>query len=390
MTTSRLPALACVLACLLATGARANERFFEKETVAASRVKKAPVTVDDARWAKLPGKTLSVYPQGSVRLNDKKANEALSAQRPAPVLVKAAYDNRFLSVWLEWSDESEDRVHPEETSAFGDTVAVEVPVRFGEGVRLPYVGMGDEQENVYVYMQRAITDGSLGREYVAAGFGSLTRTRVGGTRISMRYDAAARKWRAVFARPLVASGHSLKSGLVPFAIAVWDGGQSQRGGNKALSGWKFLKLDAFKTSPAYLNEMAFGYEPGDVGDPAKGKPLVESVCVACHRLGDKRFAPEGFAPDLSNIGGIATYSYLRDSLLAPGDVIVPHLNPNRHYKKSATPDAYHAYPNNETYQWYAVDSSGKKVSKMAPFGQMGKDAVANMVAYLKTLGAEEP
>lgn len=382
--------LLVLVVALAAPAARANEAFFAAETVKAARVKKAPSSVDDGQWAKVEGGEVKVYPQQTIRLNDKKANESLAAQRPKSVVVKAAYDERRLSVLLEWSDETENRVHPEETSAFADTVAIETPVRFGEGIRLPYVGMGDDAEKVYVYMQRAIEDGSLGREYVAAGYGSLTRTTVGGSLISMRYDAGAKRWRALFSRPLVAGGHSLKSGLVPFALAVWDGEGNQRGGNKALSSWKFLRLEAFPTNKKYLEEMSFGYRPGDIGDPQQGKALVQTVCVACHRVADKRFALEGFAPDLSGIGGISTYGYLRDSLLLPSDVIVPSLNVNRHYKKAAPPDANGAYPNNDMYVWHTVDGSGKKVSKMTSFSSMPKDAIANMVAYLKTLGTEEP
>ena len=41
------------------------------------------------------------------------------------------------------------------------------------------------------------------------------------------------------------------------------------------------------------------------------------------------------------------------------------------------------------YQWYSVDGAGKKTSKMASFAYLPKDDINAIVAYLKTLGAED-
>lgn len=225
---------------------------------------------------------------------------------------------------------------------------------FGAGVRLPYVGMGDREQPVAIYLVRALPRGSAAKEMIATGFGSTTESEAAHALVSMEREE--RKWRAVFVRPLAIDGHDLARGLVPFAIAVWDGDRHQRAGNKSLSGWKFLRLSRFGLDRAYLTELSYGYAPGELGDPARGKPLVESMCIQCHHLGSFRAAPRGMAPDLSNIGAISSPAYLKRALMEPNAPIVPHLG------------------------------SRREVKSMPAFDSMSGEEIADMVAYLWTLG----
>ncbi len=378
------------LLLLAALAASPADRFLAEESVAAAELPSVPAKADDPAWAKVKPATVLAHPQRTVKLLDRDVNAALPARTATPVEVRAAYDRQSLAVLLTWTDATESRIAGDEVTRFGDAAALEVPARFGAGRRLPYVGMGDEQEHVLVYLQRAVEGGAAASDHVAAGFGSLTRTGPRGTKNDLRYDARTGRWKALFVRPLVAGDHSVAQGLVPFALAIWDGAHKERGGNKSLSGWKFLRLGRWPVAPAYLAEQAFGYGPGEAGDPAKGKVLVESVCIACHHVGDKKFAPPGFAPDLSSIGAISTYGYLRDSLLAPSEVVVPHGNPNRHQDRSKPRDPNGAYPSSPVYEWSMLDPSGKKVSKMAPFTAFSKEDFAGVLAYLKSLGAAAP
>lgn len=374
--------------------------FYAAETVTAKKVAgPAPETDKDPRFTQAPAATVLLAPQRTVRLNDKEANAALTSRQPTTATVKALVTDQDLAVLVSWVDPTEDRAPGAGASpgtrgdptAFGDGVALEVPLTFGKGLRLPYIGMGDDQMHVSVTMQRATGTAKvrnwIGRDYVAAGFGSLTRAPLPGSRMLLRRDGDT--WRALFIRPLAgARGQSLKAGLVPFALAVWDGEKHDRGGNKALSSWKFLRLEGEPVDAAYLKEMSYGYWPGDRGDLARGKTLVESVCVACHRLGDKRMAMESFAPDLSSIGAISTYGYLRESIVSPSATIVPHLNINRHTSRGGGVDASGAWPANDMYRWHVVGPDGKKTSKMTPFASFPPADIAAMVAFLKTLGVE--
>jgi complex iron-sulfur molybdoenzyme family reductase subunit gamma len=90
------------------------------------------------------------------------------------------------------------------------------------------------------------------------------------------------------------------------------------------------------------------------------------------------------APNLSNIGVIANAVYLKESIVNPNDVVIKNLNINRHYNKSAKPDKFRAYPNNDTYQWYIV-VNGKKQSKMPPYGHLSEQDIKDLVSFLKTL-----
>jgi mono/diheme cytochrome c family protein len=208
--------------------------------------------------------------------------------------------------------------------------------------------------------------------------------------MALRRDGAGKAWRALFVRPLAAGSHDLRRGLVPFAIAVWDGARRERGGNKALSSWKLLRLPRFPLDAAYAAEMSRELAPVDGADLARGKLLVESICAACHAVGERRIAPPGLAPDLTGIGAIATPGYLRESLVDPSAAIVPSPNRYQHQDRSRAPGATGTYPTDETYVWYRRDAGGKKVSKMPAFGSLPGPDMAAIVGYLMTLGAEPP
>lgn len=334
---------------------------------------------DAAAWNAIPAARVRVTPQHTIRLNDRDANASPGAAQDATVRVAA--DAAQLALLVEWSDATEDRTRPDSTDAFGDAAALQLPLQFGKGLRLPFIGMGDEQMHVALFHQRATQEGTAGREAVAAGFGSTTRADLGQVRMSMQYDGQRKGWRALFVLPLQTSVYDLKRGLVPFAIAVWDGAHHQRGGNKLLSSWQVLRLTRFPADEAYAQELG---DAPVAGDAARGKQLVEAICTPCHAVGDKRIAPPGLAPDLSAIGAIATPAYLRDSILAPSSVIVPNLPAGQHQDRAKPPDAYGAAPNSDAFVWSRLDA-GKRVSKMPPFAALPPADVAAIVAYLATL-----
>lgn len=390
MSPPRSIALA-LLVGLAPAAPRANEAFLASETIEARQVP-GPLLADPGAplWQSLSASTVFAWPQRTIRLHDRTANEALADAAPRAIGVRAAFDERDLAIVLDWSDTTQDRTRDDATEVFGDAAALEFPLRFGAGKRLPYVGMGDEEMPVAVYLQRAMAGGTANREAIGAGFGSLARADLGAIRTAMRYDGERRTWRAVFVRPLVAGEQDLRRGLVPFATAVWDGARHERGGNKALSRWKFLRLPHYPLDQAYVAEMSYGYGPNGLGDPARGKVLTETVCAACHVVGERRLAAPGIAPDLTAIGAISTPGYLRDSLLDPSAVIVPNSNPSQHYDRGKPPDARGAFSNNDAFVWYRRDPSGRKVSKMPAFGSLPPSDVSAIVAYLVTLGAEPP
>lgn len=325
-----------------------------------------------------PAKPIAVSAQRSVRLNDGDANQRLT-QPGAGSLTVQATAGADLTLRITWPDATQNVASADEVNTYADAVAVEIPADFGPGRRLPYVGMGDERAPVRLWQQRATRDGAAAQAFVAAGFGSLTRA--GPAKASMQYDAAKRQWSATFTLPRP------QQGLVPVAFAVWDGERLERAGYKQLSGWHFVKLGA--VDPRYLAELAWGYGPEPVGNAAAGKPLAEAVCSVCHHLPGRRAVPPGLAPDLSDVGAIATPAYLRDSIIDPSRVVVHHLQLNRRYDKAAARDPGGAYPAAPGFAW-ALEADGGTASRMPSFAGFNEQQVRDVVAFLLTLRGEPP
>ena len=385
------PASLAVLALAAAPLARAAEEDpLARDTVRVKEVP-GPLAADPAApfWSGAPPLEVTLSPQRTIRLHDREANAALQRPGPRAVRVRAASDGKELAVLLEWGDGTEDRARPDATDVFGDAAALQLPLRFGAGLRLPYVGMGDDELKVAIHLLRAAAGETTVREGVASGFGTLARADVGGAKAAMTYDRAAALWRAVLVRPLAAGGLDLRRGLVPFAVAIWDGARGERGGNKSLSAWKLLRLPGLPVDAAYAAELAWGRRPGDLGDPARGKALVSGMCVACHAVGALRVARPGLAPDLSAIGAFASPAYLRQSIVEPSAVIVPGQSTAQHQSRAKHPGVTGPYPASDAYAWFARDPAGKKVSRMPPYAGMPPADVLAMVAYLATLGAAE-
>ena len=380
--------LAVALALAVAVPAAAAD-FLSSETLEVAKVA-GPVVADPAApfWDAAPAIAVPAAPQHTIRLNDRQANQSLDRATLRTVRVRAATDGKDLAVLLEWADPTESRATADGVDVYGDAAALQFPRRFGPGTRLPYVGMGDDAQEVVLYLQRAGADGPIARQAIAHGFGTSTRADLGGVKVGMRYDGAGKAWRAVFLRPLSAAGHDLGRALVPFSVAVWDGAGKERGGNKSLAGWKFLRLPGMPADPAYAAELAWGHRPGDLGDPRKGRELFEGMCTACHSVGTEKAVP-GLAPDLTGIGVIASPAYLRDSILAPSTVIVPNPNVAQRQDRSAKPDANGAWPADEAYVWHTRGADGKRISTMPDYASMEPGDLGAIVAYLATLGREE-
>ncbi|RMA96152.1 c-type cytochrome [Hydrogenothermus marinus] len=373
----------------LTTVAMASEysAFYKYEVLNAKKVS-SKLTADPSSsvWKTVPGKYVYLYPQVSVRLNDKKANSLIPKKSLQRALVKVAYNNEVLAVYVQWKDNTPSTQAKYNTDSYADGVSIEVPNKFGRGITLPYIGMGDENHPVTVYLQKTVAGRDYQKVFVSEGFGSLTEIKEEGSDISMKYNKQKHLWTAVFVRPLKTENSNLKAGLVPIAFAIWDGKYMERDGNKSLSRWKFIRLPSYSLDKEYLKYVAWGIPYKSIGNPARGKQLMkQNGCNGCHRYDDQQTAPPGMAPNLSDIGGIANAPYLRESIINPSDVVIRNLNPNRHYNKFAKPDKFNAYPNNDMYTWYTVGPDGKKMSKMPPYSHLSEKDINDIVAYLKSL-----
>lgn len=364
---------------LLLVLAAAGQGFQEARVLEARAAQSAPRKPGDPAWDKAPQKAFKVSAQRSVRLNDSEANALLEVPGAGAVTVRALAAGSELAVRVEWPDATADRVRDDEVNLYADAVALETPQDFGAGKRLPYIGMGDEKSPVRLWQQKATQGGAQASAFVGMGFGSLTRS--GPAPAAMEHDAAAKVWRAVFVIPRPPGA------LVPVAFAVWDGARKERAGYKQLSGWSFLQLPGAAVDPKYLAEQSWGYGAAPLGNAELGKVLAHAICAVCHHFPGVKKVPANLAPDMADIGAIATPGYLRDSIVDPRAAIVHHLPLARRYDKEGQRDPNGAYPAATSFAW-AMHEDGGTVSRMPPFAGFSEAQVKDLVAYLMTLQGE--
>lgn len=352
---------------------------------------------------------ITLYPQKTIELNDKKANELNSKNVAKKVKVAALYDGKNVAVIVKWHDKTKNIQTGYKSNIYPDGFAVQFATKPKNVEKLPYIGMGSKGRPVVIYLQKAVAkvyepngNGDVAhqvnlhntnkfgkslkkferkverlavkdyqRAFVGEGFRSMTEIKDKSAKYNadMHYRKNKHMWGGIVVRPLKDSYANLKTGAFPIAVAVWDGERLNRDGIKHLSSWIAVKLpdqSGGKDLIKAVNEKV-------KGDVNNGKKVAMTNCASCHRWTGVEQAPKYMAPDLSNIGGQATAGYIRESIVDPNAVIVPGYNRNSH-------------PN---FAWYNIDAHGDRNSIMPPFNWLDKKSLNDLVAYLQTLKATE-
>ncbi len=274
-----------------------------------------PLDPEDPLWSSGPEAEMTFYPQQSVW--------PVAPSSTVSARVQSLYNGRQLAIRIVWRDD--EPMTSRDVGVFADAVAVALPISYGPGVELPFLGMGDASNPVGIWYWNATGDTQT---LVANGFGTLTTCPSDGIEAKGSWQDG--EWRVVFRRN-IALGRGQKTdrhirlaprrnGLVPISFALWNGEEDQRSGNKRISGWWFLHFMAGKVDPQYVNEIA--WSPPIEGDATRGKELMTKLgCHKCHVYPTNPQAPVQ-GPDLSFNGGMHHPSYLLDSLRLPSKVIV--------------------------------------------------------------------
>lgn len=307
-----------------------------------------PLDPLDPAWDKLASAPVTLYPQAGVTPGAD-GGEALN------VSVRALYSSKTLALHVAWPD-----TRPAATRGIGefaDGIALQWPLRYGPGVSLPYVGMGHGGAATALWQWRA--DGSV-ETLAAEGFGTLTVQPPDGVKVNGAWRDG--KWQAVFTRALAPpkSGQYVrfdpaKQGVVPVAIALWNGDAQERNGKKHLSAWQAMRFEKATANEAYVRQFSAAAN----GNVENGKRLMtEKGCVGCHSFPGNPAQPT-VGPNLTYVGGIHHADYLLESIAKPSLIVVPG-------------------------KAYSTVQNGRRVSLMPPL-QGTEQERRDIAAFLQTL-----
>lgn len=356
------------------------------------------VSLTSPLWQKAKVQSVEVYPQTTIEMNDAELVRANEANLAKVLHVKTLSDGKSVAFLLQWKDATKSLQTLDSTTAYSDGFAVQFST---VSDKLPYIGMGSVDRAVIVHLQKATGkvyepnnggdvyhqvnasnqnafakeltsyknevakqgNGDYQRSFISEGFRSMTQIRDNSepSLMEMKYDKGV--WSALLVRPLKSEHLSLQ-GSFPVAFAIWDGEKKNRDGAKLLSAWVGVSLDAKAQTLVTLDEVK--------GDASKGEKLMMENCSACHQYKAVKNAPNYMAPNLSNIGGYANASYLKESITEPSAVVVAGYNVNAH----------------KNFLWYTSDDKGMRTSTMPPFAHLGEQSVNDLVAFIKTLKVE--
>lgn len=190
-------------------------------------------------WDEVPAATISLSSAGA---SVPAAND-VTVERAT---VEAARTDERLYVRLSWADATRD-TSTGSLRAFGDAVAIQMPANASAR---PPIAMGspDNQVNVWYWSADNSTE-----ELVAGGPGSTTQFDE--TQVATDVAYSDGRWHVVVSRPLDASGPNRTTipddSDMDVAVAVWNGSNMERSGQKSASSWHYLALGPGPQGPPY-------------------------------------------------------------------------------------------------------------------------------------------
>lgn len=368
------------------------------------------LTPDSSDWNSAAFTNVTLYPQTTIKGNDKEANMLNKANLAKVAKVAALQDGKNVAIAVIWEDKSENQHNGKCTDSYADAIALQFAKEVTDAAKLPYIGMGSEGREVAIYVkknkfnnyepngdmnakgtakvetqvnrhQTNAFDADLAaydkqvvdlgsdnyeRKFVSAGFRSLTEIKDGSATSTMKMSRIpGYGWIATLVRPLSDDYATLKD-TTPVAFAIWDGNKNNRNGLKVLSSW--IPVVVSKKDDALVTALTEQVK----GDVANGQAQAVANCSSCHNFPGaeaRGYDISAYAgPDLSNIGGYATASYIKESMMDPSAVVVPGYNQNAHVSSP----------------WYMI-TDGKRASMMPAFDYLDAKSVTDIVAFMQTL-----
>ena len=199
-----------------------------------------------SKWKQVEAQELSLIPAPLGMVKDLSPFMALSEDhgKVRNIRVQILHNGKALSVRLSWANETKNDAIVD-LDEFSDGVAVMFPLTAGANA----ITMGDENNPVNAWLWKADVEEPY--DVLAHGY-STSKRRPGkqlGLRVSSVYDDG--RWTVVFQRQLRSNLISTKlvnfapNKTIGFAVAVWDGGNQERAGQKSmLPMWEPLQIEA--------------------------------------------------------------------------------------------------------------------------------------------------
>ena len=190
----------------------------------------------EVETVKLKGTPLDMQPTDAIKATwaGRKIGAVESVQ------VAAVHDGERIAFRLEWSDPTEDR-EIGDTTAFPDGCGILLPtVQYAPMAVMGAIGMA-----VNAWYWRADENGR-GRHVLAQGLGTTETIDYELVRGNGVYQDG--HWHVVITRAMKVNSPSNPAQLEPgqstgFGVAIWEGGEGERAGLKAISGDDWIKLD---------------------------------------------------------------------------------------------------------------------------------------------------
>jgi DMSO reductase family type II enzyme heme b subunit len=200
----------------------------------------------DTAWDKTAGESFDMVPAPVGLVKELSPFMALSTDhgKIKRVSVNALHNGRRLSIRLVWADDSPD-TEIKDLDQFTDGAAVMFPMTKGANA----ITMGDEQNPVNAWFWKA--DSAEPHDVVAHGFGTSRRRPAKGSGLRTASVYSDGRWFVVFQRSLrpttgLADQVSFKpSTRIGIAVALWEGSNRERAGQKSISGeWTPFEVTA--------------------------------------------------------------------------------------------------------------------------------------------------
>lgn len=194
---------------------------------------------DGASWQTVPAAGVDLSSAGAAVPNgDDSTVESIR--------VEVARTNDRLYVRLSWADATRD-TSTDSLRAFADGVALQLPVNETER---PPIAMGSKENRVNVWYWSAA---GHSQALHAGGPGTTTQLQDVELASDATYDDG--RWNVVFSRPLATEQANVTDISteedVDVALAVWNGSNMERSGQKSTSEWYYLDIGPDTGGPPY-------------------------------------------------------------------------------------------------------------------------------------------